>query len=85
MASFMYIPTNEERAFNLENWANSLLTNPENSHMPKRYLNGIRRRALAEAKTIVRQPELADHKADSKVEVVPESFIEMLAQPIEED
>ena len=85
MASYMYIPTNEERAVGLKNWANSLLTNPENSHMPKRYLDGIRRRALAEAASIVRQPESADRKAASDVEVMPESFIEMLAQPIEED
>jgi len=81
----MYTPTNEERASGLKKWADALLTNPANGHMPKRYLDGIRRRAMAEAETIDQQPELVSATAIPEVEVMPESFINMLAQPLEED
>jgi hypothetical protein len=85
VASFMYIPTNEERAVGLKKWADALLSNPENSHMPKRYLEGIHRRAMAEAAAIKGQPDKVSDEFGTESGVVPESFINMLAQPIEED
>ena len=81
----MYIPTNQERAEWLKRWADGLLINPYNAHMPKRYLNNIRRRALEEAKTIESQPEETFEHSDVEESIMPESFIELLAQPIEED
>ncbi len=81
----MHIPTNHERAAGLRRWADGLLVNPHNTHMPKRYLNNIRRRALEEARTIESEPEEAFENSDVEDSIVPESFIELLAQPIEED
>lgn len=81
----MYTPTNQERAVGLRKWADALLSNPDNAYLPKRYLEGIRRRALAEAETIQSQPDTVADEFGTESGVVPESFIDMLAQPIEED
>lgn len=81
----MYTPSNQERAVGLKKWAEALLSNPDNAHMPKRYLEGIRRRALAEVETLESQPQEVAEELDLEDVVVPESFIELLAQPIEED
>lgn len=81
----MYTPTNEERADGLSSWANDLKSNPNNGHMPRRYLEGIRQRALKEAESIRSQPDVVVEEFDPSSGVVSESFIQMLAQPIEED
>lgn len=81
----MYTPTNQERAVGLRKWADALLSNPDNTYLPKRYLEGIRRRALAEADTIQSQPDVVADEFGTESGIVPESFIDMLAQPIEED
>jgi hypothetical protein len=81
----MYTPTNQERAVGLRKWADALLSNPDNAYLPKRYLEGIRRRALAEADTIQSQPDVVADEFGTESGIVPESFIDMLAQPIEED
>ena len=81
----MYIPTNQERAVGLRRWANALLTNPNNAHMPKAYLEGIRRRALAEASLIEVQPDEVIDEFGAESGVISESLMDLLAQPIEED
>ena len=81
----MYTPSNQERAVGLRKWAEALMSNPDNARMPKRYLEGIRRRALAEVETLESQPQEVAEELDLEDVVVPESFIELLAQPIEED
>lgn len=83
--SYMYTPTNKERADGLRKWAETLTSNPENSHMPSRYLKGIRRRAEAEADLIELQPDEACDEFGTEDGIVSESFMDLLAQPTEED
>ena len=81
----MYTPTNQERAVGLRKWAEALLSNPENAYMPKRYLEGIRRRAMAEADSIEAQPDEVIDEFGTESGVISDSLMDLLAQPIEED
>ena len=79
----MYTPTNQERAVGLRKWADALLSNPDNTYLPKRYLEGIRRRALAQADTIQSQPDVVADEFGTQSATVPESFLVLSAQPVE--